>query len=63
MATIRQRGEKCQVQVRRSGSRAVSKSFLRRKDAEARARQMEIAADRSELPADNRSLKAIPLVT
>jgi integrase len=61
MATIRQRGEKWQVQIRRSGSRAASKSFLRRKDAEAWARQMEIQADRSEMPADTRSLKAITL--
>jgi integrase len=61
MATIRLRGDKWQVQVRRSGSSAVSKSFLRRKDAEAWARQTEIQADRAELPADTRSLKGISL--
>ena len=55
MATIRQRGKKWQVQVRRAGSGAVSKSFLRRKDADARARKMEIRADRSDLPAEARS--------
>ncbi|MBB4427107.1 integrase [Bradyrhizobium sp. CIR48] len=61
MATIRQRGKKWQVQVRRAGSGALSKSFLRRKDADAWARQMEIRADRSELPADSGALKAIKL--
>ncbi|MBP0116258.1 hypothetical protein [Bradyrhizobium vignae] len=61
MATIRQRGKKWQVQVRRAGSGAVSKSFLRRKDAEAWARQMEIRADRSELPADSGVLKTVSL--
>ncbi|MDA9499556.1 integrase [Bradyrhizobium sp. CCBAU 11357] len=59
MATIRQRGKKWQVQVRRAGSGAVSKSFLRRKDADAWARQMEIQADRSELPADSSVLKVV----
>lgn len=61
MATIRQRGEKWQVQVRRAGSGAVSKSFLRRKDADAWAREMEIRADRSDLPPDNSTLKTITL--
>jgi hypothetical protein len=61
MATIRLRGGKWQVQVRRTGSRAMSKSFLRRKDADAWARQTEIQADRAELPADTRSLKKITL--
>ncbi|KYH01610.1 hypothetical protein [Bradyrhizobium sp. DOA1] len=61
MATIRQRGKKWQVQVRRAGSGAVSKSFLRRKDADAWARQMEIQADRSELPADSGALKTLKL--
>lgn len=61
MATIRQRGKKWQVQVRRAGSGAVSKSFLRRKDADAWARQMEIQADRSELPADSSVLKVVTL--
>jgi integrase len=61
MATIRQRGKKWQVQVRRAGSGAVSKSFLRRKDADAWARQMEIRADRTDLPADIAVLKTLKL--
>lgn len=61
MATIRQRGKKWQVQVRRAGSGAVSKSFLRRKDGEAWARQMEIRADCSDLPADTGVLKTLKL--
>lgn len=39
----------------------MSKSFLRRKDADAWAREMEIRADRSELPADSGVLKTIRL--
>jgi len=59
MTTVRQRDEKWQVQIRRSGARGVSKSFLRRRDAEIWARQMEIQADRSELLIDSSSLKTI----
>lgn len=61
MATIRQRGGKWQVQVRRTGLRAVSKSFVRRQDAEAWARLMEVRADRDDLPPDRRVLKTISL--
>ncbi|QOZ28118.1 hypothetical protein XH93_34275 [Bradyrhizobium sp. CCBAU 51753] len=61
MATIRQRGAKWQVQVRRSGARPLSKSFLRRKDAEAWARDMEVRANRSDLPADASILKTMRL--
>lgn len=45
MATIRKRGDKWQVQVRRKGARPVSKSFLTRKDAEVWSRQCEAAID------------------
>ncbi|MCA6105205.1 hypothetical protein [Bradyrhizobium australafricanum] len=61
MATIRQRGAKWQVQVRRSGAPPLSKSFLKRKDAEAWARDMEVRADRSDLPADTSILKTLRL--
>jgi integrase len=61
MATIRKRGDKYQVQVRRLGVGSVSKSFLVRKDAELWARQMEIRADRHELPTDRRILAQITL--
>ncbi|GIQ76222.1 integrase [Bradyrhizobium sp. RD5-C2] len=49
------------MQVRRSGARPLSKSFLRRKDAEAWARDMEVRADRSDLPADTSVLKTLRL--
>jgi hypothetical protein len=61
MATIRQRGAKWQVQVRRTGARALSKSFLLRKDAETWARLIEIQADRMDLPPDPRTLKKVSL--
>ena len=50
MATIRKRDSKWQAQVRRSGHRGISRSFILRKDAVAWAREMEIRADRSDLP-------------
>jgi hypothetical protein len=62
MATIRKRGSKWQAQVRRSGHRGVSRSFILRNDAVAWAREMEeVRADRSELPLDTRVLKRITL--
>ena len=61
MATIRKRGTKWQVQVRRVGVRSVSRSFHVRKDAEAWARQMEVQADRCELPDDPRALHQMTL--
>ena len=56
MATIRKRGTRWQVQVRRISSPTLSKSFINRKDAEAWARQTEIKVDRQELPHDPRQL-------
>lgn len=64
MASIRRRGNKWQVQVRRLGQRSLSKSFLNRKDAEAWARHTEVQADRHELPSpqyDARALKRVSL--
>lgn len=61
MATIRRRGNKYQVQVRRKGQSPVSRSFLVRKDAETWARQMEVQADRHELPGDRKALGRITL--
>lgn len=52
MATIRKRGDKWQVQVRRNGCPQVSRSFIRKVDAHAWARQMETEADRRGLYAD-----------
>tara|TARA_Y100001933_G_scaffold77979_1_gene79188 strand:- start:832 stop:1818 length:987 start_codon:yes stop_codon:yes gene_type:complete len=45
MATIRKRGDKWQVQVRRKGARPQNKSFATRKDAEIWARQIESNID------------------
>jgi integrase len=61
MATIRQRGDKWQVQIRRAGERPHSKSFYFRKDANAWARQMEVRADRMDLLPDPRRLKQFTL--
>jgi integrase len=61
MATIRKRGAKWQVQIRRVGFPSVSRSFHVRKDAEAWARQTEVQADRSDLPGDPRILHRITL--
>ncbi|NBJ12565.1 tyrosine-type recombinase/integrase [Microvirga arsenatis] len=49
MATIRKRGTKWQVQVRRKGSPPLSRSFLHKADAQAWARQIELQADRGDL--------------
>ena len=58
MASIRKRSGKYQVQVRRIGQPHISRSFIERKDALQWARQMEIAADRHDLPTvlDRRAL-------
>jgi hypothetical protein len=61
MATIRKRRDKWQVQIRRKGQSSVSKSFNVLKDAKAWARQLEIQADRSDLPADPKALERITL--
>jgi hypothetical protein len=63
MATIRKRGAKWQVQIRRVGVRPISRSFHIRKDAEAWARQMEVQVDRHDLPGDPKSLQHVVLGT
>ena len=57
MATIRKRGNRWQVQVRRAGHPPTSSNFLSRKDAEAWARQTEVEVDRTALPHDPRHLE------
>jgi len=52
MATIRKRNGKFEVQIRRTGQAHLSRTFLDRKDAQQWARQMELAADRHDLPAE-----------
>jgi integrase len=61
MATIRARGNKYHVQVRRKGHRTTTRSFHSLKDARAWARQTEVQADRQELPADPKALERITL--
>jgi len=61
MATIRKRGAKWQVQIRRVGFPPISRSFHVHKDAEAWARQSEVKADRSELSSDPKILHRITL--
>ena len=56
MATLRKRGDKYQVQIRRVGQAPVSKTFHELKDARAWARMMEVRADQGELPTDRKAL-------
>jgi len=46
-----------QVQIRRAGEVSQTKPFLRKKDAEVWARQLELQADQRELPKDPRVLE------
>jgi integrase len=61
MASIRRRGGKYQVQVRRRGSPSVCKTFHVLKDAQAWARQMEVQADRGDLPSNLHVLQQVTL--
>lgn len=56
MATIRKRSDRWNVQIRRKGSPALSRSFLTKADAQAWARQIESEADRRGLPASRKVL-------
>ena len=61
MATIRRRGNKWQVQVRRLRTAPTTKTFINRKDAEVWARQSEIQVDRGSLHHDPRQLEHVTL--
>ena len=61
MATIRKRGTKWHVQVRRQGSPPLTKSFTLKADAELWARQMEAEADRAGLPVDRQKALKVTL--
>ena len=61
MASIRKHRDKWQVQIRRKGRGALSRSFHVLKDAEEWARHMEVLADRGDLPADPAALRRITL--
>jgi integrase len=59
MASIRKRGDKWQVQVRRHGSAPLNRTFIAREDAIRWAREQERAIDRGELfapPVSDRAL-------
>ncbi len=57
MASIRKRGNKFQVQVRRKEQGSLSRSFHNREDAKRWARNMEVLADNWELPCTKKSLE------
>jgi hypothetical protein len=57
MASIRKRGNKYHVQVRRVGQASVTKTFHELKDAKAWARLMEVKADKGVLLADPKILR------
>ena len=59
MATIRKRGDKWHVQVRRKDRPSVTRSFLSKADALAWARKVELEADRGGLPVDQRVLARV----
>ena len=59
MATIRKRGSSWQAQVRRQGSRLISKSFTNKADAALWARDKERSIDRAELPVSIRDLQSV----
>lgn len=61
MANIRKQGAKWQAQVRRKELPSISRSFHRKRDAEEWARQIELQADRRELPQDPKVLERITL--
>lgn len=61
MASTRKRNDKWQVQVRRRGQTPIARSFNQKRDAEIWARQMELKADRRDLPADPKALESATL--
>lgn len=61
MATIRKRGERYQVQIRRTGFPTITKSFLLLADAKEWANLQERQADRGELGPDRKELERITL--
>src|SRR5262245_19073703 len=61
MPTIRKRGHKYQVQIRRLGLRSASRSFHQLRDAQAWARHMELQADRHDLLPDHKVLQQVTL--
>ena len=61
MAAIRKRGTTWQVQIRRQGFPALSRTFLNKSEAFEWARHWEVKADRNELPISTKILDTISL--
>ncbi len=61
MATVRKRGDKWQVQVRKAGRPPISRSFKHKSDAETWARQVENEIDRAPLGFDRAKLRTLTL--
>lgn len=61
LASIRKRKGSYQVQVRRKGFPDISRTFHRLQDAKEWARNIEVQADRNELPENRKSLEQISL--
>jgi hypothetical protein len=56
VATFRKRGSRWQVQIRLQGHAPITKTFTQRADAEAWARQREVAIERGEIESARRSI-------
>jgi len=61
MASIRKRGSKYEVQIRRVNCKSVTKSFIRLSDAKRWARMMEVKADCHDLPISQADLNQYKL--
>jgi hypothetical protein len=61
MATIRKRGDRWHVQVRRKGSPSVTRSFLKKSDAQTWARHTESIVDKHGLPPDRAVLDQVTI--
>lgn len=58
MPSIRKRGDKYEVQIRRRGYKSITRSFATKADGLAWARGIETRMDRADLPPNTRELKA-----
>lgn len=61
MATIRRRGDRWHVQIRRKGSPSFTRSFAQKRDAQRWARDSETAIYYSRLPPDPKALASVTL--
>jgi hypothetical protein len=61
MATFRKRGGKWQVKVRRNGHPPLSRTFTKKADADAWARDAETAIERGQLPTATKELRTVTL--